>query len=98
MDKRTNTYCLSLEQLSLAKEGAEMQPPIIFEFDNHDEIFRIIEIIKEKDPFDNTNQATEFALGLKMLSEVMIKNRNHPLFEDFAKEMQSFIKKVKALK
>lgn len=66
-----------------------MQPPITFEFDNHDEIFRIIEIIKEKDLFDNTNQATEFALGLKMLSEVMKKNRNHPLFEDFTKKCKA---------
>lgn len=45
MAKRTNTYRITLEQLSLAKEGAEMQPPIKIEFDNHDEIFRIIEII-----------------------------------------------------
>lgn len=43
MEKRTNKYRLTLEQVSLAKEEAPLQSPLNLEFENHDEIFSIIE-------------------------------------------------------
>ena len=67
------------------------------EFDNHDEIFEIIERIKAKDLFASKEQATEFAIGLKMFSEVMIKNRNLPLFEELKPAFQNFMKRLKSM-
>jgi len=34
---------------------------------------------------------------LKLFSEVMIKNRNHPLFEELLPAFKTFMEKLKAL-
>ncbi len=96
MAKRTNKYRLTLEQVSLAKEEGVVQPPMHLEFENHDDIFGIIKILNEKNPFGGVNQSTEFAIGLKMFSEVMLKNKAHPLFEEFFPAMGAFMKKLKS--
>ncbi|MBF7092520.1 DUF3861 family protein [Flavobacterium sp. ALJ2] len=96
MTKRANKYKLTLEQVSLMKEEAVFSQPLSLEFENHDEIFKIIDIIKEKKLFENENQSTEFAIGLKLFSEVMLKNRKHPLFEEFFPEFGAFMKKLKS--
>ncbi len=96
MEKRTNKYRITLEQLAAAKENQALHDSLQLEFDNHNEIFSIIERLQQKDPFQNKNQATEFAIGLKMFSEVMIKNKNNPLFEEFLPAFSSFMKKLKS--
>src|SRR4051794_40704650 len=95
MVKRTNRYRLTLELIETAKDEKNMYEPLQLEFDNHDEIFSIVKKLQEKDPFQSKQQATEFAIGLKMFSEVMLKNKNLPLFEDFGPAFGSFIKKLK---
>jgi hypothetical protein len=96
MTKRANKYRLTLEQVSLMKEETALSEPVSLEFENHDEIFKIIDIIKKKNLFENENQSTEFAIGLKLFSEVMLKNRKHPLFEDFFPAFGEFMKKLKS--
>ena len=96
MANRTNTYRLTLEQVSLAKEDVVLQTPLHLEFENHDEIFGIIKTLNEKNPFGDVNQSTEFAIGLKMFSEVMLKNKAHPLFKEFLPAMGVFMKKLKS--
>jgi hypothetical protein len=95
MIKRTNRYRLTLEQLSLAKEKVALKPPLNWEFENHDEIFDIIDKVTEKNLFKENDESAEFALGLKLFSEVMVKNREHPLFEEFSPAFASFMKKLK---
>lgn len=96
MAKRANKYKLTLEQVSLMNEETILSEPLSLEFENHDEIFQIIEKIKAKQLFEEENQSTEFAIGLKMFSEVMLKNRKHPLFEDFFPAFGEFMKKLKS--
>lgn len=95
MEKRANKYRLTLELLSTTKGETGTQEPLQLEFDNHDEIFSIIERIKSKNIFQSKEQATEFAIGLKMFSEVMLKNRQLPLFEEFRPAFRSFMEKLK---
>ena len=97
MLKRNNIYRLTLEQIIPLDQIKTKKIPLSFEFENHDEIFSIVEQFQIKNPFNNQNQAAEFIIGLKLFTEVMIKNRNHPLFTDFIGETQIFIKKLKAL-
>jgi hypothetical protein len=82
---------------AICERGCRTEKTFGAQFDNHDEVFSIIEKIKEKDPFSNQEQAAEFALGLKLFSEVMIKNRNHPLFEELTPAFGSFMKRLKSL-
>lgn len=91
--KKTNNYRLQLETISTVKKDVSHNK-IEFEFENHDEIFGIIEAVKAKQLFTD-KEATEFALGLKLFSEVMLKNNKHPLFEDFKPEFAKFMKKLK---
>ena len=95
MTKRVNKYKLTLERLETAGDENGVPAPLQLEFDNHDELFGIIERVKRKDPFADQNQATEFAIGLKMFGEVMLKNRSHPLFVELAPAFREFMKKLK---
>jgi len=94
MEKKHNKYRITLEHVHSPKE-LDLNETVQFEFENHDEIFSIIEKIKGNNPFENENQATEFALGLKLFSEVMIKNRENPLFEELLPAFGIFMKKLK---
>lgn len=96
MEKRTNRYKLTLEILATAKEDETNYPPIELEFDNHDNIFTIIEKMKNRTIFHTENQAIEFAIGLKMFGEVMLKNRDHALFSEFRPAFGEFMKKLKS--
>ena len=84
-----------MELISTAKGETGSQEPLQLEFDNHDEIFSIIKRIQDKNVFQSKEQAAEFAIGLKMFSEVMLKNKNLPLFEEFRPAFGSFMKKLK---
>ncbi len=97
MEKRAHKYKLTLEHLATAKGEASTHQPLQLEFDNHDDIFSIIERIQAKDLFNDKNGAAEFAIGLKMFSEVMLKNRKHPLFEELAPAFSEFMKKLKSM-
>lgn len=96
MSKRTNQYLLFLAMTKNAKgESVSKDKMVNLRFDNHDDIFNIMERLKQKELFDD-DQTVEFAIGLKMFSEVMLKNRKHPLFEEFAPEFGAFMKKLKS--
>ncbi len=95
MAKRTNRYKLTLEEISLAREEDIRNAPLTLEFDNHDNIFSIINAIKSKNIFDDENQSTEFAIGLKMFTEVVLKNRDLELFKELQPAIGEFMKKLK---
>ncbi|UZT98421.1 DUF3861 domain-containing protein [Chryseobacterium fluminis] len=95
MEKRNNQYHLQLQELSL-KDGSEGQKTLDFDFDNHDDLFQIIESVKSNKIFDSEQTAHEFSLGLKLFTEVMLKNRQHPLFEEFRPAVTEFMKKLKS--
>jgi len=96
MAKRTNTYKLTLEEISLAKEDDGINDPLTLEFDNHDNIFNIINAVKGKGIFEDENQAVEFAIGLKMFTEVMLKNRENEIFKELQPAIGEFMKKLKS--
>ncbi|MCS3869880.1 hypothetical protein J3D55_002796 [Chryseobacterium ginsenosidimutans] len=78
MEKRSNKYQIELKELSL-KDGSDGGKNLTFDFENHDDLFQIFDVIKAKNVFDNEQTAHEFALGLKLFTEVMLKNKQHPL-------------------
>ena len=97
MEKKTNKYHLSLRLLTTSSGEEDNNKRIELEFENHDEIFQIIDRIREKDLFGSEAQSTEFAIGLKMFSEVMLKHRNHPLFNELKPAFQAFMKRLKSM-
>ncbi|KQB40001.1 MULTISPECIES: DUF3861 domain-containing protein [Flavobacterium] len=97
MQKRSNKYYLTLSLKEYANGETEPARELGIQFDNHDEIFNIIERIKDKNIFEDPNEATQFALGLKLFSEVKLKNRNNPLFDELNEVFPVFMKKLKSL-
>ena len=95
MEKRNNSYQLDLKEIKL-KDGSGGTKNLSFEFDNHDDLFNIFEVIKSKKIFKEDNTAKEFALGLKLFTEVMLKNKQHPLFEELRPTILEFMKKLKS--
>jgi len=95
MNDKYNHYKITLEHTSNPK-GDELQQPVIVEFDNHDNLFNIIDVLKEKDHFNDFNQSVEFAIGLKLFSEVMLRNKTNPLFEDMLPAFKEFMTKLKS--
>ena len=86
--KKNNKYKLTLDEITL-KDNPNPTGNLQFEFENHDDILSILEKIKQKNIFDeNTNK--EFAVGLKLFSEVLLKNRNHELFKAFMTKLKSY--------
>ena len=78
--------------------NGDTNPPnyLEMEFDSHDEIFGIIKNLQDKKLFQDERQAAQLALGLKLFSEVLIKNRQHPLFNAFTPAFAEFMKNLKA--
>lgn len=95
MEKRNNKYHLQLKEISL-KDDSAGDKELDFDFENHDDLFKIFEVIKSKNIFEDENTAHEFALGLKLFTEVMLKKKQHPLFEDLRPAIMEFMKKLKS--
>ena len=96
MIKKANTYKLRLELLELLRPDDKIYSPIELEFGNHDNIFNIIERMKKRNRFKTEQDSVEFAIGLKLFSEVMLKNKGNSLFEDFRPAFGELMKKIKS--
>jgi hypothetical protein len=96
MSKRTYKYHLRLEQVAGIALDSPQHEPLEMNFENHDDIFNIVERLQSRQLFTEPGQSTEFAIGLKLFSEVMLKNRQHPLFEELAPAFKAFMQRLKA--
>lgn len=97
MEKKAHQYKLTLEYLENNNGESMNMTPVELKFDNHDDIFKIVQMQQERNLFGDTNQSTEFVIGLKLFTEVMLKNRNNPLFEDLLPAFNTFMKKLKSM-
>ncbi|RYE27402.1 MAG: DUF3861 family protein [Sphingobacteriaceae bacterium] len=95
MAKKVNKYQLTLQQTELADGSPVANEPIKLDIENHDEIFGIVDYLQRKNPFDDPKQAAEFSIGLKLFSEVMIKNKNNHLFDELLPAFKIFMGKLK---
>ena len=96
MAKKSNKYKLKLELVELLRPDDHEYNPIELEFDNHDNIFKIIERMKSRNRFKTEQQSVEFAIGLKLFGEVMLKNKDNALFEEFRPAFGALMKKIKS--
>lgn len=95
MNKKYNHYKVTLEHIYSPKND-DLHRKVEVVFDNHDNLFNIIDALQEKDLFNDMGQSTEFAIGLKMFGEVMLRNRENPLFEELAPAFKDFMTKLKS--
>jgi Domain of Unknown Function with PDB structure (DUF3861) len=97
MAKRSHQYKLVLEYLK-DNDGKDMQhDPISINFENHDDIFNIIELVKAKKLFADESQVTEFVIGLRLFTEILLQNSSHQLFTDLKPAIVAFMGKLKSV-
>lgn len=68
---------------------------INFDFACHDDLNQIIARVNTIEGITD-QERMNFILGLKLLGEVMLEHRKHPLFEEFSKSFGQFMKKLKS--
>lgn len=91
---KQHRYRITLEHLADTK-GTLPAPGILqFEVGNHDDIFAIVERLRDRGDF-NAGAATALAVGLKLFSEVMLEEKEHPLFLSFRPHFAQFMKELK---
>ncbi|MDC4652459.1 DUF3861 domain-containing protein [Acinetobacter baumannii] len=92
---KQHQYHVTVQHLKDAKgEVSTYTERLEFYTGNHDDIFEIVEKLKNAEFFDD--QTTKyFAVGLKLFSEVMLENRDHPLFQEFLPQFGQFMKNLK---
>jgi len=94
MNPKYNHYKITLEHTHSPKDE-QLQQPVVVAFDNHDNIFNIVKVLQERNLFNDDSQSAEFAIGLKMFSEVMLRNRDNALFAELQPAFKDFMKKLK---
>lgn len=89
-------YKFSITRLE-DSDGNPVEPESLeFEARNYDEIFNIVEAVKNKVDFDE-DDAIALAVGIKLFSEVMLKNSKHELFKPLRPSFAKFMKQLKSL-
>lgn len=78
----------------LAEQVGASAPALQFEVENHDDIIAIVKRLEQRADFTE-GDARAFGVGLKLFSEVMIKNKQAPLFADFLPHFINFMKELK---
>lgn len=92
---KQHQYHVTVQHLKDAKgQISTYRERLEFYTGNHDDIFEIVERLKKADFFDDQTTKS-FAVGLKLFSEVMLENKDHPLFETFLPQFGQFMKNLK---
>ena len=73
-----------------------LQAPLTFEAGNHDDLFRIVGLQRGSGRFDDADEAAAFAIGLKLLSETVLKHRDDVLLQQLRAPLGDFIRQLKA--
>lgn len=93
--KNTNQYKVLLQEVAL-KDGSKGEQAVEIDVFMREDIFHIMEKLNASGWFAEEADSRQFALGLKLFAEVMIKNRKNPLFEDFQPAFVELMKKIKS--
>jgi len=95
--KKNNIYKIQLQEIEL-KGNVPASKTLEFTIENHDDIIQLIENNINSNMFPDDAESQSFILGLKLFSEVMMKNRDMELFGDFYPEFGKFMKKLKSMR
>ena len=66
-----------------------------FEFDDHDDVFAILERLNSRDDLVGPGEIPQLAVGTRLLGKVVMENRQRPLFAAFFPHFGELIKGLK---
>ena len=88
---KSHRYRVTVQALNSSADRASVN----FEVDHHDELFAIVDKVRRGGGYAD-DEAAALAVGLKLLSGVMLEHRNDPLFADVQPVLRAFIGNLKA--
>lgn len=92
---KQHRYRITLEHLATAKGEPGTHQPLVFEARNHDDLFEIIARMRTRALLPEPDQTASLALGLKLLAEVALENRDDPFFGELRGPLREFILRLK---
>lgn len=87
-------YRITVQELGSENAADAQGRSLEFEAENHDDILAILEILRQKNVFDESSLPA-LAVGLKLFGGAMLKNKELPVFAEF---MPRFVEFMKAFK
>ncbi|OOS05480.1 protein of unknown function [Moraxella cuniculi DSM 21768] len=69
--------------------------PLVFEAPNHDNLFELLEKVKQTHPDISEQDLSRFLIGLKLFGEVILENRHNPFFARFSPMMKEIMMTLK---
>jgi hypothetical protein len=93
--KRQYGYRITVTPVSAPNEAEPLRPPVSFEATNHDDIIAIIGRMQAGTGLP-ADDAAAVAVGLKLFSEVMLREKHNPLFDPLRGGVREFIGRLKA--
>lgn len=90
-------YQVTLQPIPDAASAADAGTlPLSFDVSNHDDILAVLARVQRSGVLP-AEQITPFVIGLKLFGKVLIENRQHPLFAEFAPHFGDFMKHLKGM-
>ncbi len=86
-------YRIVLQEVTADSMPTE-RPPLSFPVSNHDDLFEILEKMKTLHAVPE-REVAEFAIGLKLFTETLIRHRKEPLFAELWPHIGAFMKRLK---
>ncbi|MBY5991396.1 DUF3861 domain-containing protein [Ferrimonas balearica] len=88
-------YRITVEHLEDPKGNPQSRPALSFQVRNHDDLYKIVDALSGKLPMEK-DDATAFAIGVKLFGEAQLKYRRLPLFKGFKPQFTEFMSALKA--
>ena len=94
---KQHQFRLTLEHLADQDGQPVADEPLVFQAPNHDNIFDIVKLTEQREGF-TPEMAQRFAVGLKLMGEVMLENKDNPLFAELKPHFMEMMKVIKGKK
>ena len=91
---KKHQYRVTVEYLADADGQPVDAAPLQFSAPNHDDIFAIVAKMRERSTLSG-DDAARFVVGLKLMSEAMLENKDDPLFVALKPHFGEFMKTLK---
>lgn len=89
----SHQFEISVKKIPASQE--EQPEPLTFFVTNHDDILRVVNAVKAAGKIP-AEESDEFAVGLKLFGEVVLRHRKDELFADFYPHFLNFMKRLKS--
>ena len=91
---KKHQYRITVEYLANADGQPVDAVPLQFTAPNHDDVFALVAKMRERSGL-GADDAARFVVGLKLMSEAMLENKDDPLFAALKPHFGEFMKALK---